>query len=838
MKITRSFLCFTLASVMAGNLSAEPLKKAAVTQIINQVGIIQPGQGERSAIVNDVVEGKLGVRTGQKSRAELVFADSTLTRLGANTVFNFEDGSRNMDLNQGTILLQVPKNAGGATIRTAAVTAAVTGTTILFEHTPAPVVPDDLKKSEANRHRKPHGYIKAMVLEGHLKVWLKGKMGESIIIGPGQMLIMADDATEIPEVVDFDIQTVMETSKLVDNSIWISHRRNLDLGLIDIEIAEQRKRKTLGDLIETNLFINGRGTTVVMADSTDEREHVRDSTIPKTVVQVTSLLTPTPTPDVSPKPTPTPSPTPPIPRENDLAAFKFAGSTDIFGNDAMAQIDPTLPGNARLVSALPDASGGTTVLPTFGNTFGVLSTGGTAPNGKPYTATLGTSTLQLTPTQMASGGRSFVEFDYRFLTNEINKGTGNNDRAVFVLSGANGMSVTYELTRNQLQTGGTTFTPIARQNVGGFLAGTDWLTLKLEVTPFIQAGNSTFTIAVYDWQSSDGDSALTVDRYQITQESLVAPNSDLVGLYSAKFPSGVTFGENTGEYRPPGMRGRENVATFGPGSDGGSFFAQTSTGDLIVNTPIMADTGPNKPSATDPVSGGAGGSVSLFAATASVQVNSRVQVASDDASSRRISASGGAISVTSYRSGGNGVVISNSGELLSLLNAAAPGPGGRIDIQTVGSNILVNGGLVVASRGVVTLQASGASNRITLNNATIMADTVRIGAIGSNGQLVINGGKFSADTTMKLYGGSTNGSITFTGNTQLGGNATQKVLSANTVTVQNGVQVQVAGVLPAQVFTSIPNYTGSGGNSSTTGTFTGAGATTFGPTGTPGPPPF
>ena len=845
MKTTRSFFLFALALTTAGILSAEPLKKASLTQIINQVGIIQPGQGERPANVNDVVEGKLGVRTGQKSRAELVFADSTLTRLGANTVFNFEDGSRNMDLNQGTILLQVPKNAGGATIRTAAVTAAVTGTTILFEHTPAPVVPANLKQSEAERHRKPHGYIKAMVLEGHLKVWLKGKMGESIIIGPGQMLIMADDALEIPEVVDFDIETVMDTSKLLDNRIWVSHRRDLDLDLITQEIFEQRKRKNLGDLIETNLFINGRGTTVVMADSDTERGHLRDAMPTPNIETFLPPPTATPTPDIppdsTPTPNPTPNPTPPGKTENDLAAFKFAGSTSIFGTDAISGIDPAIPGNARLVSALVDGSGGTNVTPTSGQTFGVLSTGGNAPNGDPYTATQGTSTLQFpaTPKATISDGRSFVEFDYRFLTNEIGRSSGNNDRAVFVISGANGMSVTYELTRDQLQTYGDTFTPIAQQNVGGFLAGTDWLTLKLEVTPFIKAGNATFTIAVYDWESNDRDSALAIDRYQVTNAFLVAPNSDLVGLYTAIFPDGVTFGEGPGEYRPPGMRGRENVATFGPGSDGGTFIAQTRTGDLIVNTPIMADTGPNKPAtASDPIYGGEGGSVTLASNLAAVQVNSRVQVASDDASSSRISASGGSINVASFRSGGNGIVISNSGELLSLLNAATPGAGGRINIETANSNILVNGGRIIATRGAVTLLAPGVGNRITLNNATIMGDTVRIGAIGNNGQLVINGGKLSADTTLKLYGGSTNGSITFTGNTQLNGATSQKILSAQTVTVQNGVQVNVGGTRTADIYTNVPNYTGSGGNSSTTGTFTGAGAATFSPSGTPGPPAF
>lgn len=820
------FVIMAVASALANisSTQAGSLKKAELTQIINEVGVIQPGQGERRAAVNDVIEGKLGVRTGQKSRAELVFEDETLTRLGANTIFNFEDGSRNMDLNQGTILLQVPKNAGGATIRTAAVTAAVTGTTILFEHTPASVVPEALKKSEDRRQRRPHGYIKALVLEGYLKVWLKGKIGESILIGPGQMLIMADDATSIPELVDFDVATVMKTSKLLDQTLWVGRKRQFQVELIGQEIDEQRKKKDLGELIETNLFINGRGTTIVIGDGA-EQPHIKDS-LP--------LVQP-PIPEKTPQPDPDPRgpSVTPIPPENDLKNFAFIGSTDIFDSDGIANFDPSLPGNVQRVNALIDASGGTNVFPTSGNQFGVLSTGGTAPNGNPYTATLGTTTLGSMP---ASNARSFVELDYRFLTNEIGSGTGNNDTVEFAITNDSGMSLSYKIDRNLLQADGQSLTPLARANVGGFLAGTDWLTLKLEITPFVSAGNSAFTIAIYDFDSNDGDSALAIDRYQVTNEFLVAPNSDLIGDYSINFLNGVTLGEDPGEYRAPGLRGREGFEVEGPGSNGGSFSARTTSGDLIVNGQILADTGPNRVGTGNVIYGGEGGKVNLVSSLSSVKVNSRIQVSSDDAASRRISASGGEISVSSFRTGGTGVEISNTGELLSLLNAASPGPGGKIFISTSDSNVLVNGGKIIATRGEVDMRTLGADRQITLNNAQIRGDIVKIGALGNNGQVFINGGQISADTTLKLYAGGNNGSVVFTANTQLSG-ASAKYISANTVTVQNGVNVQVNGP-PVDVYTNNPNYTGSGGNNSTKGTFSGTGAKTFSATDSSAPPPF
>ena len=72
------------------------------------------------------------VRTGIESRAELTFTDQTLARLGANTIFSFDKGTRNLELGGGVMLLRVPKDAGGAQINTAAVTAAITGTTVML----------------------------------------------------------------------------------------------------------------------------------------------------------------------------------------------------------------------------------------------------------------------------------------------------------------------------------------------------------------------------------------------------------------------------------------------------------------------------------------------------------------------------------------------------------------------------------------------------------------------------------------------------------------------------------------------------------------------------------
>src|SRR5947209_6117317 len=126
------FSFLTLVHFSAATNAAE-LQAAHVTQIINDVKLL-PGQAAaRAAVVNESVSAGTAVRTGVESRTELTFSDLTITRLGANTVFAFNGAARQVDLGSGAVLVQVPRNGAEVKIRTAAVTAAITGGTALFE---------------------------------------------------------------------------------------------------------------------------------------------------------------------------------------------------------------------------------------------------------------------------------------------------------------------------------------------------------------------------------------------------------------------------------------------------------------------------------------------------------------------------------------------------------------------------------------------------------------------------------------------------------------------------------------------------------------------------------
>ncbi len=246
------FVCAALA-VSAGSAAlAGPLQQAEVHKIVNDVRVIDSQRGSmRPAALKDVIAKDLAVRTGIESRAELLFQDNTLTRLGAETVFSFKPGTRDMNLDKGTMLLQVPKGLGGARIKAAAVTAAITGTTIMIENLP-------------NKN------VKVLVLEGSLRLSMNGRFGESVMLMPGKMVIVGPKDRVMPQPVTVDISKVVKTSALIDpvkfsggTKTKVSALPSMDL--IDKEISVQSVAKSKGQMSETNLLIQGNGSKVVMA---------------------------------------------------------------------------------------------------------------------------------------------------------------------------------------------------------------------------------------------------------------------------------------------------------------------------------------------------------------------------------------------------------------------------------------------------------------------------------------------------------------------------------------------------------------------------------------------
>lgn len=240
---TRPGLVWTgvvLLSLIAAARStiAAQANEATITRIVNEVQLHAAQSAPHFASINDKVRDGSSVQTGINSRTELSFADQSLTRLSANTIFSFNEGTRNLDLASGAVLLHVPKGAGGAKISTAAMTAAITGTTVIVEY-------------------HPHAYIKFISLEGTARLYLKRRWGESVLVRPGQMLIANPDAKSLPNPVDVDLERLMKTARLIIDFPPLGSQN-----LIAKESEKQQRAKSKRGLIDTNLVIFGKGTLV------------------------------------------------------------------------------------------------------------------------------------------------------------------------------------------------------------------------------------------------------------------------------------------------------------------------------------------------------------------------------------------------------------------------------------------------------------------------------------------------------------------------------------------------------------------------------------------------
>ena len=184
----------SLAILLPNQVSADDLKEAKVTQVIQDVKVLPSNSAPRPASLNDNVRPGTAVQTGVQSRSELTFKDKTITRLGEKTIFSVGEGARTIDLGSGQFLLYVPKKAGGAKIKMGPVTAAITGTTILGNYDPS-------------------GLTTFIVLEGGACIYLDS-VGQSIYVGPGQQVTYDPIANRLENPTDVDVNQVL-TSPLI-----------------------------------------------------------------------------------------------------------------------------------------------------------------------------------------------------------------------------------------------------------------------------------------------------------------------------------------------------------------------------------------------------------------------------------------------------------------------------------------------------------------------------------------------------------------------------------------------------------------------------------------------
>lgn len=248
-----SALIFSVVSVAVGWAAPASLKDSTFTQIIKDVQVVSRAtQAATPAKIADVFKAPDLIRTGPESLAELIAADKTVTRVGANTVFSFEAAGRTMNLEQGSVLFHSPKGKGGGTIRSKGASAAVLGTTIVVTATVG-------------------GGFKAIVLEGKGQITLPN--GSFRVLQAGQVTFVLPGAQRFGPQVNINLQKLVENSRLVQGF----EQELPSKPVIQAAIERQLVLLTKGVAEDTQMLVGNQAT--------EESVNVVDSTIIQQVVQ-------------------------------------------------------------------------------------------------------------------------------------------------------------------------------------------------------------------------------------------------------------------------------------------------------------------------------------------------------------------------------------------------------------------------------------------------------------------------------------------------------------------------------------------------------------------------
>ncbi len=221
---------FCLAAILAGlalSLQSAPLTQSTFTEVVKDVNMVDAStKAATPAKNNDLLQAPNRCRTGPESRAELTAPDKTITRIGANSVFSFEDSGRTLDLQQGNVLFHAPKGIGGGTIKSGGAVAAVLGTTLIVSST-------------------PDGGFKVILLEGTGKVTMAN--GKSVTLHAGQMVFVLPNGGGLSQVLTINLGKLVGGSTLVNGFT----QPLPSMPLIQAAIEQQNQLLASGDAVDT-----------------------------------------------------------------------------------------------------------------------------------------------------------------------------------------------------------------------------------------------------------------------------------------------------------------------------------------------------------------------------------------------------------------------------------------------------------------------------------------------------------------------------------------------------------------------------------------------------------
>jgi hypothetical protein len=189
---------------------------ARVEKRTNIVNVKPKGQEIRSAKVADILITQDSLLTGERSRAELIFQDGSLARIGSNANFTISSDTRSIQLENGLILLHVPPGLGGARIQGRSAVAAIKGDTVLFQEG---IIPSK------DSHQAAKTFTKVIALsqepnepKGSISVTYKDPekgTTQEVALAFGQMFLLTQEGVKIATI---NVSNLMDTSSILSLS--------------------------------------------------------------------------------------------------------------------------------------------------------------------------------------------------------------------------------------------------------------------------------------------------------------------------------------------------------------------------------------------------------------------------------------------------------------------------------------------------------------------------------------------------------------------------------------------------------------------------------------------
>jgi hypothetical protein len=217
--LSKQFILLSLAMSCGSNIGpvwALAPFTARVEKRTNIVNVKPKNQEIRSAKVADILNTQDSLLTGERSRAELIFQDGSLARIGSNAIFTISSDTRSIQLENGLILLHVPPGLGGARIQGRSAVAAIKGDTVLFQEG---IIPNKDPRQTAKTFTKvialsqepdePKGSISVTYKDPD-----KGTTQE-VTLTFGQMFLLTQEGVKIATI---NVSNLMDTSSILSLS--------------------------------------------------------------------------------------------------------------------------------------------------------------------------------------------------------------------------------------------------------------------------------------------------------------------------------------------------------------------------------------------------------------------------------------------------------------------------------------------------------------------------------------------------------------------------------------------------------------------------------------------